>query len=117
MNITCSIPQLAGLFCFAHNLAQSGFKSSRDVSHTSLLRHSFHFVQSVPERGLEPPCLAAYAPEAYVATNYTTPAMVNSVAGLGKKGRGKLNLARSRNQNKNTIIYDSIFSNIVVTSC
>ena len=53
MNITCSIPQLAGLFCFAHNLAQSGFKSSRDVSHTSLLRHSFHFVQSVPERGLE----------------------------------------------------------------
>jgi hypothetical protein len=28
----------------------------------------------VPERGLEPPCLAAYAPEAYVSTNFTTPA-------------------------------------------
>ena len=83
-----------------------------------LLRPVFKlFPFKVPERGLEPPCLAAYAPEAYVATNYTTPAMVNSVAGLRKKGRGKLNLSRSRNQNKNTIIYDSIFSNIVVTSC
>ena len=30
---------------------------------------------STPERGLEPPCLATYAPEAYVSTNFTTPAL------------------------------------------
>lgn len=28
----------------------------------------------VLERGLEPPRLATYAPEAYVSTNFTTPA-------------------------------------------
>ena len=30
LNSTSSVPQLVKLFCFAHNLAQSGFKSSRE---------------------------------------------------------------------------------------
>ncbi len=45
------------------------------VTKAATLHLSFHFVQSVLERGLEPPHLAVYAPEAYVATNYTTPAI------------------------------------------
>ncbi len=42
----------------------------------------------MPERGLEPLHLAACAPEAHVATNYTIPAMATSVAGFMKKGSG-----------------------------
>ncbi len=40
------------------------------------------FYVYVPEKGLEPLHLAAYAPEAYVATNYTTWAILHSFVSI-----------------------------------
>ena len=42
----------------------------------------------VPERGLEPPCLATYAPEAHASTNFATPAVRNSVAEIYDPAHG-----------------------------
>ncbi len=81
--LTGAVHLVAVLYRFAHDLAQSGFKSSRKqylIACFLVTTKTAFAVLFVPRRGLEPPRLAACAPEAHVATNYTTWAVSEIVA-------------------------------------
>ena len=76
------------LGCMAKRLlpfvADNLFEASTRYAPHIAPRHSFHCVQAVPGRGLEPPRLAVPAPKAGASTNFATPAMCSLYRRVGK---------------------------------
>lgn len=70
----------------------------------------------VPREGLEPSCLATYAPEAYVSTNFTTAALlcttsINIFYGMTTKSSTPLSLCYDIHVESSFLSYDSCHTN------